>query len=118
MANVNVDKLVEGLERFFLGGENRLSRLVIQLKADGLSLDLFGALLLEGPKVLQKIVDEMDGVVKGKEKREALVKFIDDIIELPRLLEWFDGKIIGWVVSGIVEYYKKVGKLDEPVDND
>ena len=91
---------------------------MLRWKVDGFNLELLGALILEGPKVIQKIADEMDEVVEGKEKRKALVKFIDDIIELPRVLEWFDGKIIGWVVSAIVEYYKKVGKLDEPVDND
>ena len=38
----------------------------------------------------------------GPEKRNAVVKIIDDLLKLPFYLEAFDGIVIGWIVDAII----------------
>lgn len=41
----------------------------------------------------------------GKEKRDAVVKRIDDLIVLPAYLEWADDILIGFVVDKACEMF-------------
>ncbi len=41
----------------------------------------------------------------GKQKREAVVKKLDDIITLPAYLEWVDDFLIGYLVDKACEMF-------------
>ena len=47
------------------------------------------------------VTGEIGAVVMSKDKRNAVVNAIDDMIKLPWFLEMFDGPAIGIVVDGI-----------------
>ena len=44
-------------------------------------------------------------IVKDAEKKKALVKFLDDAIDLPFWAEPFDGLVLDLAIDGIVGYY-------------
>jgi len=65
-------------------------------------LDAFYALILDLVILVEKIyleVDEFD-----VSKKEALVQFLDDVIELPVVLEWFDDDVFEHLIDKAVEY--------------
>jgi hypothetical protein len=57
--------------------------------------------------VMEKISEEMEDF--DEDKREILVKFLDDQIDLPFYLEWIDDNIIRELIDEAVDYYNHMG---------
>ncbi len=112
MASVNVDKLVEGLRAHFATDE--IVSLIDEIQKDGV-LDKVSAgfaLVKECIPIVEQLAIDLDDLdeVQGKDKRDALVKFLDDCIELPFWAEPFDDNIIGTAIDGLVWWYNhKIG---------
>ena len=111
MASLNTDKLVGGLETYFKSEE--MLTLVKELKEPGLlsKISTGIAIVMEGVKAVEQIAfDLRDMSIKGSEKKKALVKFLDDCVDVPFYLEPIDGIVIGMAIDGIIAYYNiKIG---------
>jgi hypothetical protein len=73
------------------------------LQLPGKLLDLF----TDAIKIVEKIVADSGEVGLGKEKRDAVVDFLEKAIEVPFYLETIDGYIIGLIVDTIVGVLNK-----------
>jgi hypothetical protein len=62
--------------------------------------DIFEAAITK----VEELCNEAGESGVGKEKRDAVVKFLDDIIALPFYLEWLDGPAIGAIVDILVGF--------------
>ncbi len=106
MTDVNTDKILEGIKEHF--ATPKVLQLIEDLKAGGLlrKISVGIALVVEGIAIVEHIsTDLADMGVKGSEKKKALVKFLDDAVDLPFYAEPFDGPIISLAIDGIVGYY-------------
>ena len=65
------------------------------------------ALVIEAVKVVERVADDMGeiGAGSGKAKKDAVVGWIDGVLDLPFFLEPIDGPIIGAVVDGICLFF-------------
>ena len=62
------------------------------------------------------VTGEISAVVMSKDKRNAVVNAIDDMIKLPWFLEMFDGPAIGIVVDGVCTALNTVFENDWNVE--
>ena len=53
---------------------------------------------------VEHICNEAGETGVGPEKKKAVVKFLDDVIQLPFYLEWLDGPAIGALVDLLVSW--------------
>lgn len=111
MAEIKTDLLVQELKNYFEASEFQLQfqgladKSLAEKVAWGLSV---GVPLVAG--VIEKIVLDLEhiGGATGEQKKAALVKFLDDVIQLPMLLEPFDGMIIEWTVDLIIAQWNRL----------
>jgi len=79
----------------------------IAFSTTGMAVELVYALLY----IVEKMVSDAGEVAKGTDKKKALVELLDAAIKLPIPFEWFDGKIINWLIDEAVGWLnKKFGK--------
>lgn len=106
MASVNTTLLIEGLKNYFANG--KLLELIARFNDGGVlnKLTTAVAIAMEGVKVVELLVLDIAEIdaVEGREKRDALVKFLDDAIDVPWYLESVDGPIIGIVIDATVAF--------------
>ena len=113
MPLIDVDHFIKGLKEYF--DTENMVELVNQLTTGGFKLKkivVAVSLVLEAVKAVEQLAADLDDLDEpvGKQKREAVVKFLDDTFDLPFYLEPFDDNIIGMVVDAIVLYYNtKIG---------
>ena len=111
MTSVNTEMLLDGLKKYFV--EADMQQYLDDLK-EGNIIDKIKAVLRLIPEAIlavEKLVDDMGAVGAGGEKRKAVIKFFDDVIEAPFWLEPFDDNIIGVVVDAVVGWYNlRLGK--------
>jgi len=111
MTDVNTDKLLEGIKAHFATPE--IIKLVEDIQEGGLlhKLAVGIGLVVEGVKAVEQIAADLgDMSIAGSQKKAALVKFLDDVIELPFYAEPFDGPVLSLAIDGIVAYYNvKIG---------
>ena len=106
MASVNVDLLVKQLKAYFETDE--MVELVAKMKEGGFKLSKITtglALAWVIVEQIEKFATDMSEAVPGSDKRDAAVKFLDDIVDVPFFLEPIDGTIIGMGVDAIVLIY-------------
>ena len=106
MASVNTDRIVVELKDYFITDE--MVALLEALKNGGVLAKITTgiAIVMEGVKAVEQIaIDLADLGISGSEKKRALVKFLDDCVDVPFFLEPLDGIIIGMAIDGIVAYY-------------
>lgn len=105
MPTINTDKLVAGLTTYFQTPE--IAAGVASLKADFSSRALF-VLCGECVERVELLADDLAAAgdtVTGKEKLNAVKKWLDDVIDLPGLLEWADDIAINALVGSYVAWY-------------
>lgn len=73
------------------------------LEAQSLLNDILVLLI----RTVEQIVADAGAVAAGKEKLDAVVKILDDIIQLPFYIEWLDDNIIRIVITQIVSFLNK-----------
>lgn len=112
MPSVNTKKLLEGLKAYADTGA--LEKLVAEFKAAGIvdKIAVSFGIIKEAVHLVEKLAADFGelGTPTGREKRDAVVGFLDGVIELPFFLEPIDGPVIGQMVDGLVAWYNlKVG---------
>jgi len=110
MASINTEKLLEGFKQYFDTPE--LATAIANIKAD-FSLKAIFALCNEAVERVEILADDLGEVagVTGEEKLAVVKKWLDDIIELPALLEWLDNIGIDALVNSFVAWHNlKDGK--------
>lgn len=110
MSSVNTDKLIAGLKAYFETPE--MVALVEEIFHGPFKINKVArvvALVGEAVKIVETlaadIADVGSGSVTGKEKKDAVVGYLDGVLELPFFLEPLDGPIIGIVVDAIVVWF-------------
>ena len=110
MASVNTEKLLAGLEEYFatptmkdlvdqiFHGPFQVSKIVKVLS-------LVGEAVRIAEQLAADIGDVGSGSVTGKEKKDAVVGFLDGVLELPFFLEPLDGPVIGIAVDATVTFF-------------
>jgi hypothetical protein len=105
--------------------EDRWGQPVSVFRAVAVALDRFEAILMQSIVVIEKISKDVPGL-KGA-KKDALVKILDDIIQLPGVFELFDSHLIGMVIDQVVSQMNRVfghdwseklagiAKIDDPI---
>jgi hypothetical protein len=58
--------------------------------------------MLLAASVTEKMVRDAGEAGQGSAKRDAVVEFLDDVIQLPIYLEWLDGKLIGMAIDALI----------------
>lgn len=66
------------------------------------------SIFLQVIKTAEKLTSEAGQVAAGKDKLDAVVKFLDDIIQLPFYLEWADGPALKMIITYLVNLLNKV----------
>lgn len=115
MTTINFEHYLDGLKRY-VGDTGRFEELLAPFKV-GDTWDKIGALpalILEGVQILEKIGADAGAIAigTGPEKKKALVKFIDDGIELPWVLDKtldVDGRLISAIIEGAIIWLKARG---------
>lgn len=105
---IDVEYLKAGLSKYF--NVPHFEKLIDELKAK-FTMSVMLALVMDGMVVVERLVVDAGSLGSGKigkMKQDALVSYIDDVVKFKGwfgLLEKFDGKIIGWLISGFVGLY-------------
>ncbi len=102
---INQEKLWEGLNKLLDLAEIKeqiqsLKGLKFGIEFISIIANLFGLAI----KTVEEICLEAGEVGVGADKKKAVVKFLDGIIQLPFYLEFFDGPIIGVIVDIVVAW--------------
>ena len=109
MASVNSDKLLAGLKQYFETPE--IAATIASLKEH---FHVSGLIILaqEAIQQVEKLAADLGEVAAtGEEKKAAVKQWLDDIIELPKLLEWADDIAINAIIDANVTWYNfKHGK--------
>lgn len=104
--SIDTEYLVKGIREYFV--TDKMAELVEKIKTGGFKLSKIAvglAIVYEAIVAVEKLVQDMNEVGLGGEKKKAVQTFIDDAIDLPFYLEGFDGFIIGMVIDAVVLYY-------------
>ena len=104
-AQIDTAYLLEGLQKYFKTKD--LCDEAGKVVAFPLNPASAVSLLVEAIAVVEKLVADASVVGAGGEKREALVKFFDNAIKLPWLIEKIDNWVIGWAVDGLVGWFNR-----------
>lgn len=100
---INEDKLWEGLNGLLDIDEFKEKIKLIQKDGFGPEdIPVAGDIFKMAIETVENICIEAGVFGFGKEKKKAVVKFLDDIIRLPFYLEWLDGPAIGAIVDLLV----------------
>jgi len=105
---LNTETLIKGLESYF-DPEGDFKEDILSLK-EGSFFDKIKTmieLVKEAIVVVEKLALDLGGLKAGSEKKEAIVKWIDDCLELPWYAEFFDGKLAAAVIDATVLWYNK-----------
>lgn len=111
MGIINEDKLKEGLYKALDIG--LLQAEFMKLKEGGMTFGeycKFAEIVVAKAEALSKQV----GDIAGEEKLNAVVKFLDDVVELPKILEWADGPLLKALVKQAVSSLNKKFGQDWP----
>ena len=105
LIKINEEKLWEGLEKLLDLEEikeqvHNLKGLKFGIEFISIIANLLGLAI----KTVEEICLEAGEVGVGPEKRGAVVKFFESIIQLPFYLEFFDGPLIGALVDIVVRW--------------
>lgn len=103
MASVNVDKLIAGLKDYFV--QPKMLQLIEDFKAAGVlkKITIGVSIALYCIVVVEHLAADLGDLgVPGSEKKEALVKFLDDSVDVPFYLEPVDGLIMGIAIDAFV----------------
>jgi len=108
LAEVNTEHLIEGLEEYFL--TDKMKDLIAKMTEGGFRLNklvVAVSIAMEAVVAVERLVADMAEITTptGKEKREAVIKFIDDTVSLPFYLEPLDGIVVGIVIDAVVRSY-------------
>lgn len=109
MPNVNTEKLFGGLQQYFETPE--IAANVAKLK-EHFSAGAVVALCAEAIQQVEKLAADLGEVAgTGEAKKAAVKQWLDDVIELPKILEWADDIAINGLVDATVTWYNfKHGK--------
>ena len=102
--NIDVDALLRGLNDYFTGIDS-IKEKIEEMKTGGFTFGIVLACLQDGSRFIDKIVSDSEQIVDGSVKKEALKKFLDDVIKLPFLFDSvlnLDGKLIGALIDGYI----------------
>lgn len=118
MSSINKEMLLAGLGQYIDVAHFKADLAALHgtkiLQLPGKLLDLF----TDAIKVVEKIVADSGEAGLGKEKRDAVVDFLERAIEVPFYLESIDGYIIGLIVDTIVgvlnKFFGKTWLKDTP----
>ncbi len=102
---IDTEYLVAGLRNYFETDE-----MVAQMKAltqMPFVPSILPAFVADAVCLVEKIVRDAHEVGEGGIKRDAVVKFIDETIQVGWLLETVDGIAIGFAVDQVVEILNK-----------
>ncbi len=112
MAQVNTGELMVGLTTYF--GANEAGKILDRIKADPLRAWMddqdFGNIL----RWAALHVDELGKDIRdldGPQKREVIIKWLDEMIVFDGFLEQVDGWVIEQLVGGMID--KVVAELNE-----
>ena len=99
---IDTEFLLKELAIYFAGLEMnaKLSKLIQRPIDVGAVLDLMDEVIY----AVERFVRDAHEVGKGKEKRAAVVKFLDEAIKLG----WIGEKIDGWIIGLAVDYTVKL----------
>jgi len=122
MVSVNTDKLLDGLKSYFSFGE--IAEDIERVKANfwlalyhGDVFDLLYKVIVQVEELAQDVVD-----IEGSDKKEAVVKWLDECIELPKLLDAkpfdLDGRLLAPMIDVIVEYINDHAGKDWFIEED
>ena len=104
---INTEEIVDYLHGYFaIPG---IAKKFAMLNHPPIALRNITEFVAEAIDVVEKLVIDIGEVKQGGEKRDAIVKFLDDSVKMGRIGEMFDGLIIGKLVDGIV------GVLNDPI---
>lgn len=107
---IDIDYLLKGLKQYFETDE--MVALVKELGTLPFDARMAPGVLKQAIAVVEKMVVDAKEVGHGKEKRDAVVEFLDKVIVLHRPFEWFDEMAIGVAVDKIIEgLNKNIGKV-------
>jgi hypothetical protein len=114
MSSIETDKLVDGLKEYFETPE--MKNLIEKVFHGPFKLSKITqviALVYEAVIAAEKLANDIEGMGTGagKEKKEAVVKWMEEAIHLPFYLEPFDGLAISMAVDAIVLWFNlRIGK--------
>jgi len=103
MSSLNTEKILEGLKEYFV--TPKIQELVAQLGEVGVlkKITISVSIALQCIVVVERLaLDLADMKISGSEKKKALVKFLDDAVDVPFWLEPIDGMIIGIAIDAAV----------------
>ena len=66
-------------------------------------VDLFEKII----NLVEKFSKDVDSL-NSKDKLDVAASFIDDLVQFPMFIEWFDGMAIKWILTAIVEEKNKI----------
>ena len=103
MASVNKEMLLAGLKEYFTTPE--MVQVISEIFDGPFKLGKIAKMVAMGSlaiDVVEKLVYDAEEVGKGGAKRDAVVTWVDDIVELPFYLEMLDGPVIKASITAIV----------------
>lgn len=107
MSSIDKEVLLAGLEQYLDTDHFKADIAALHgtkiLQLPGRLLDLF----TDAIKIVEKIVADSGEAGLGKAKRDAVVDFLEKVIQVPFYLETIDGYVIGLIVDTIVGVLNK-----------
>ena len=102
--NINKEVLLDGLKQYF--DTEKYAKIIDEIKSSGLlgKIAKGMSLILLAIGAMEKVYMDLSDVKSGggEAKKDAVVEWLDDIIEGNFLIEMIDGKIISMAVDGLV----------------
>lgn len=101
---INKEVLLDGLKQYF--DTEKYAKIIEEIKSAGIIGKITRGLSLVPLAVgaIEKVYMDLSDIQTGggKEKKDAVVEWLDDIIEGNFIIEMIDGKIISMAVDGLV----------------
>lgn len=107
--NVNTEQLLAGINQY--AEVDRFKQIITEIQEASVLGKIVKAVTLVPllVTVVEKVhYDLADIQATGKEKKEAVVKWIDDMIEVPFYIEPWDDNLISIAVDAVVGFYNIV----------
>uniref|UniRef100_A0A6M3IV49 Uncharacterized protein n=1 Tax=viral metagenome TaxID=1070528 RepID=A0A6M3IV49_9ZZZZ len=99
--NIDVKDLTTNIKKI-IDNVNTKFNLLVVLEASGDAFSTLNQLIQDLIIIIEKVQNEMGGF--DNDKKKALIKFLDDQIDLPFFFEWVDNKVIAQAIDAAVSY--------------
>lgn len=102
MPSVETDKLLEGLKSYFANDD--MVALISKFNNSGLlgKVTTAASIAMLAVQVVEKLADDAEMVASGGDKRQAIIDWLDDAVDVPFYLEPIDGMVIGIAIDAFV----------------